>query len=106
MIGSCRFISAVTSVYCIWSRNQVVSIVLTLALQKIQSYDLRSLLVPKESKDAFFAPPTQAEVLSPESFETKIDNEVGELDDFNWSFDQFDDFYSTYRDTIPPAAML
>jgi hypothetical protein len=54
-----------------------------------------------ESKDAFFAPPPQAD----DSFDTEVDNEVGELD-FNWSFDQFDDFHSTYRDTIPPAAML
>jgi hypothetical protein len=59
---------------------------------------------PSASKDAFFAPPPQAEVPSPESFDTEVDNEVGELD-FNWSFDQFGDFYSTYRGTIPPAAM-
>jgi hypothetical protein len=63
------------------------------------------LYLPSKNKDAqedaFFAPPPpQADAPSPESFDSEVDNEVGELD-FNWSFDQFDDFYSVYRDSIP-----
>ena len=53
--------------------------------------------------DAFFAPaPQTAEAPSPESFDNEVDNdnEVGEID-LTWSFDHFDDFFSTYRDTIP-----
>ena len=53
--------------------------------------------------DAFFAPaPQTAEAPSPELFDNEVDNdnEVGEID-LTWSFDHFDDFFSTYRDTIP-----
>jgi hypothetical protein len=56
---------------------------------------------PSESADAFFAPPPQtADAPSPESFDQEVDKEVGEFD-LNWSFDQLDNFFFTYRDTIP-----
>ena len=78
-------------------------IILTLTFRKIQptmSSD-SFLYPPSENNDSFFAPPPpQADAPSPESFDSEVDNEVGELD-FNWSFDQFDDFYSIYRDSIP-----
>ena len=83
-------------------------IILTLPLRKIQpAMSSDSFMYPlNENKDAFFAPPPpQADAPSPESFDSEedwseVDNKVAELD-FNWSFDQFDDFYSTYRDSIP-----
>ena len=60
---------------------------------------------PEEITDAenadlgFFAPPPQsADAPSPESFDKDIE---GLNLNHNWSFDQYDDFLSSFRDTIP-----
>ena len=69
----------------------------------MSSYSYPSGESSKESTDSdpFFAPkPQTADAPSPESFDDEVDNEVGEID-LTWSFDHFDDFFSTYRDTIP-----
>jgi hypothetical protein len=61
------------------------------------------LYPPSESASVtdlpFFAPPPQpADAPSPETF----DNEVGDID-LDWSFEQFEDFFSTFRDTVPAS---
>ncbi|KAF8465222.1 hypothetical protein DFH94DRAFT_359017 [Russula ochroleuca] len=57
---------------------------------------------PSESPDAglpFFAPPPPpADAPSPESFDREVDEEVTELDP--WTFDQFDDFLSTFHNNV------
>jgi hypothetical protein len=56
---------------------------------------------PGENADEFFAPtPQPADAPSPESFDKDIDKDIEELN-FNWSFDQYDDFLSSFRDNIP-----
>jgi hypothetical protein len=124
MIGSCRFSSAATHCRLIWSRNQIVSCLSSLSLpfhllslfsafnntQPAMSQSDLLLNPPSENTDAkigadlpFFAPPPQcADAPSPESFDKDVDKEVGGLE-FNWDLDQFEDFYSTYRNTIPAA---
>lgn len=58
--------------------------------------------LPNEGTDAengdlvSFAPSPQLTDLSPESF----DKEIEELN-LNWSFDQYDDFLSSFRDIVP-----
>jgi hypothetical protein len=55
--------------------------------------------------DLFFAPdPQLAHAPSPESFDLEVDNdkEVEEFD-LDLSFKQFDDFFASFRDTIPVA---
>jgi hypothetical protein len=63
---------------------------------------------PSESTDAFFAPPPQPlDAPSPEVFDKDVDKEVWELD-LNWSFEPFDDFLSTFCNTVnptPPASL-
>jgi hypothetical protein len=55
--------------------------------------------------DSFFAPdPQLADAPSPETFDLEVDNdkEFGEFD-LELSFKHFDDFFATFRDTIPVA---
>ncbi len=55
--------------------------------------------------DLFFAPdPPVADAPSPETFDLEVDNDK-EVEDFDLelSFKQFDDFFATFRDTIPVA---
>ena len=55
--------------------------------------------------DLFFAPdPQLAHAPSPDSFDLEVDNdkEVEEFD-LDLSFKQFDDFFASFRDTIPVA---